>query len=33
MDRRVKPGGDEAEQRIDWLHLIRSQKIGPRDIR
>jgi hypothetical protein len=32
MDHRVKPGGDKARQRIDWLHLIRSQNVGPRGI-
>jgi hypothetical protein len=30
MDHRVKPGGDEAAQRIDRLRLIRSQNGGLR---
>jgi hypothetical protein len=29
MDHRVKPGGDESEQRIDWLRLIRSPSSRP----
>jgi hypothetical protein len=32
MDHRVKPGGDEAEQHIDWSQLIRSQNVEPRGI-
>ena len=32
MDHRVIPGGDEADQRIDWLRLIHSQNVGPRGI-
>jgi hypothetical protein len=32
MDHRVIPDSYEADQRIDWLRLVRSQNVGPRGI-
>jgi hypothetical protein len=29
IDNRIKPDVDEADQRLDWLRLIRSQNDGP----